>query len=70
MRARTRGFLKDENISHDSEQFDYIRELHDYLWRFTRAVIPEANGNLREWLDEAVTALEKDVMNRRKEQRG
>ena len=58
MKKRSQGFLKEEKISHDSEQFDYIRELHDYLWRFVRYAIPGANGRLGDYLDEAIEILE------------
>jgi hypothetical protein len=46
MKQRTKGFLSDDVISHESEQFDYIRELHSYLWKFVRLTIPNASGNL------------------------
>ena len=32
MKDRPNYFLSEENISHDSEVFDYIRELHGYMW--------------------------------------
>jgi hypothetical protein len=51
MKKRSYGFLSDEKIDHSSEQFDYIRELHDYLWIFVRAEIPGASGHLNELID-------------------
>ncbi len=59
MKKRTDGFLRDELINHDSEQSDYIRELHDYLWRFVRCELPFAGGNLRDYLDLAIEKMEK-----------
>ena len=58
MKKRTRGFLADEKIPHTSEQFDYIAELHRYLWRFVRVYFPDAQVDLREWLDEAIEKAE------------
>ena len=58
MKSRTVGFLRDEIISHESEQFDYIAELHDYLWRFVRTVNPSASGDLRNFLDDAIIKAE------------
>lgn len=64
MKKRPKGFLSDEIISHDSEQFDYIVELHEYLWRFVRCVSPEASGNLKDFLDESIEKLEKEKRNK------
>jgi hypothetical protein len=58
MKKRTDRFLAEDKISHDSEQFDYIAELHDYLWRFVRCVFPGASGNLNWYLDGAIEKLE------------
>ena len=58
MKQRTPGFLSPAKIDQDGEIFDYIRELHEYLWRFTRAHIPQANGSLAHWLDDAVADAE------------
>ena len=58
MKERSVGFLRDELISHDSEQFDYIKELHDYLWRFVRVAHPGASGNLMDYLPSAIEMLE------------
>ena len=54
MKQRTKGFLANEIIRHDSEQFDYIAEVNGYLWQFVRSVIPSANGNLSNFVDLAV----------------
>lgn len=61
MKKRPDGFLAEDKIDHDSEIFDYIRELGDYLWRFTRAVLPFASGDLRDYLDIAIKKLEYDL---------
>ena len=58
MKPRPEGFLRPELIPHDSEQFDYIRELHEYLWRFVKTVKPGAIGYLRDYLDEAISMAE------------
>jgi|GEM_PF-2083845 len=58
MKPRPRGFLAEDKIAHDSEIFDYIKELHSYLWRFTRAEIPAANGSLDDYLDTAIERAE------------
>jgi len=54
MKNRTNGFLAHGCIDHDSEQFDYIRELHDYLWAFVRTQYPAASGRLRDWVDKGL----------------
>jgi len=54
MKKRTKGFLSDEMIDHCSEQFDYIKELHEYLWRFVRCELPGVNGSLTRYLDTAI----------------
>ena len=58
MRERNTGFLAENNICHASEQFDYIRELHDYLWRFVRYHIPSASGDLIKYIDIAIEMAE------------
>ena len=58
MKARTAGFLSKDHIDHDSEQFDYIRELHEYLWRFVRAVNPAAQGCISNHIDVAIESIE------------
>ena len=57
MKERPKGFLKDLS---DTEVFDYVAELHDYLWRVVRAVAPGASGHLNDYLDHAVALLEAD----------
>ena len=54
MRKRPDGFLSKENIDHDGEIFNYIGELHDYLWAFSRLAFPSAQGDLRKVLDLAL----------------
>jgi len=54
MKSRTDGFLSKDKICHDSEQFDYIRELHGYLWAFVRCQLPTASGKLGDYLDIAL----------------
>ena len=54
MKKRKEGFLSNQNISHNSEQFDYIVELHEYLWAFVRAEMPSASGNLDDFVDDAL----------------
>ena len=54
MKKRSEGFLSEENINQDSEQFDYVRELHDYLWQFVRCELPAASGRLSDYLDIAL----------------
>ncbi len=58
MKDRPRYFLSDENIDQEGEAFDYIRELHDYLWRFVRVAIPGASGSLSDFVDNAIGKLE------------
>jgi len=58
MKERTNGFLADDKLSHDSEIFDYIKELHDYLWRFVWCMHPGAGGSLKDYVDDAITELE------------
>jgi hypothetical protein len=61
MKARTKGFLRDELISHESEQFDYIAELHEYLWRFVRCELPGVGGNIKDYIDIALQQAERRV---------
>lgn len=67
MKHRPDGFLAESNIPHDSEVFDYIRELHEYLWRFVRISNPGAGGNLSEYIDNSIDHLEDDANRTRKE---
>lgn len=59
MKKRPDGFLSKEEIAHDSEIFDYIRELHKYLWYFVRIFVPSASGELEDYIDIAVDEAEK-----------
>jgi len=60
MKPRPNGFLAEDKISHDSEIFDYIQELHDYLWQFVRVFRPSASGCLYDFIDDALaTAKER-----------
>jgi len=61
MKKRPDGFLSSEIIDQDSEQFDYIRELHHYLWRFVRVHTPSANGKLDDYVDKALELAEKGI---------
>ena len=38
--------------------FDYIKEVHDYLWAFIRVAFPYAGGKLDDWVDHALQELE------------
>ena len=59
MKKRNAGFLRTELINHDSEQFDYIKELHEYLWKFVRCELPAANGKLTDYIDIALKEAQK-----------
>ena len=54
MKKRPEGFLDNNKISHMSEHFNYINELHEYLWRFVRCTIPGACGHLGDHLDKVI----------------
>ena len=58
MKPRAWGFISEEKIAHNGEPFDYICELHDYLWRVVRAMRPGASGNLSDLVDDSVEKLE------------
>ena len=58
MKDRPRGFLRTEELNHDSEVFDYVRELHHILWRFVLAEIPSASGELNRWIPIALAQSE------------
>jgi hypothetical protein len=58
MKDRSKGFLREELIDHDGEQFDYINELHGLLWRFVKTVNPGAFGNLSYHVDDALAIAE------------
>ena len=59
MKKRPDAFLASDKIAHDSEIFDYISELHTYLWKFVRIAIPGASGRLSNYVDEAIVMLER-----------
>jgi hypothetical protein len=61
MKERNNGFLSPQHIDQEGEIFDYIAELHDYLWRFVRVQRPGASGNLRNFLDEALNKAEGNI---------
>jgi len=58
MKERKKGFLSSDNIDHNSEIFDYIRELHEYLWRFVRAELPRSSGKLDDYIDVGIEQAE------------
>lgn len=60
-KKRSPGFLSEENINHASEPFDYIRELHEVCWRFVRAVCPNANGTIDDWIGPALLIAERNT---------
>ncbi len=57
MKTRTKGFLSEENIDHESEIFDYINELHNIIWHFIRAVEPGASGKMQWYVDAVLNAI-------------
>lgn len=59
MKYRENGFLEKEFNPQTTETGDYIRELHHYLWRFVRTVIPTASGELRKYIDIAIEEAER-----------
>ena len=58
MKNRQNGFLDEESIDHNGEIFNYIRELHTYLWRFVRVAFPGTSGLLDNCVDAAIDKLE------------
>lgn len=58
MKERPRGFIAEDKIDHDGEIFDYIRELHGYLWRFVRCFRPAASGSLSDFIDDTLDDIE------------
>lgn len=58
-KPRPDGHLDDEALDHDGPVFDYIAELHELLWRVTRAVRPGAGGRLTEEFPRALEQLER-----------
>lgn len=55
MIERPKGFLDPEKL--DGHVFDYVRELHEYLWQVVRVVKPGASGRLTDHLDDAIDKL-------------
>ena len=51
MKDRPNGFIGEDKVDHDGEVFDYIKELHEYLWRFVRLFSPSASGSLADLID-------------------
>ena len=58
MKKRPYAFIGEDEIDHDGEIFDYIKELHAYLWRVIWAVTPGASGTISDRIDRAVETLE------------
>jgi hypothetical protein len=58
MKDRPRGFLGDDKIDYNSEIFDYIKELHQYLWAYVSKVIPGASGLLDDYVDVGLKVLD------------
>jgi uncharacterized protein (DUF3820 family) len=58
VKYRSYGFLSESQIDHKGEIFDYINELHEYLWRFVRLGFPNASGELGYYLDMALNIFE------------
>ena len=58
MKQRPDGFLKDL-YNPDTEVGDYVRELHEYLWRFVRVRFPWASGTLDKYVDAAIEDAER-----------
>lgn len=54
MNKYPKGFLSKKEIDHDSPQFRYIQELHDYLWEFIRLSDPGAGGKIEDCVDNAI----------------
>jgi len=54
MKVRESGFIAEDKIDHNGEIFDYIRELHEYLWQYVRLFYPSASGSLSDWVDKVL----------------
>lgn len=59
MKQRPKNFLSPSKFD-KNEVFDYVRELHSYLWRFVHVYLPGASGYLDEYLDQAINKAEDD----------
>ena len=57
MKERPDGFIAEDKIDQDGEIFDYIRELHSYLWQFVYIAMPWASGSLSDFVDKALERL-------------
>ena len=65
MKNRANGFLID--IFDDrkyAEVADYIIELHELLWRFTRTEFPWASGSIDKYVDCALESAEARVVDK------
>ncbi len=69
MKKRASGFLSKDKIL-DSEVFDYIQELHDYLWQFIFCPMPWASGKLEEFVDIALKQIQLKFIDERREKDG
>jgi hypothetical protein len=58
MKERPYGFLAEDKIDSNSEIFDYIRELHNYLWEYVRRIIPGASGCVNDYVDKSLEVLD------------
>lgn len=56
MKPRENGFLKPDRMPADV--FDYIKELHQLLWRVARIQSPGASGDIADLIEPAVQRLE------------
>ena len=61
LKRRPEGFLSPKHVP--DEVFDYVRELHDILWRFVHAEYPGASGQLNHWIPPALTTAEHRRLN-------
>ena len=53
-KERSDGFLAEDKIDHNGEIFNYIQELHEYLWTFVNVFCPGGGGSLCDCIDRAV----------------
>ena len=58
MKNRKFGFLSGNHINQKGEPFDYIKELHSYLWRFINVEFPNAAGSIEKYLDVTIEKME------------
>ena len=57
-KSRPLWFLAPEHQDPDVI-LDYVRELHEVLWRFVRTEYPDASGELKYWVPVALAAAER-----------